>query len=75
VGSTFGYGIPIAASIVLSFWAVRRVLRLDAGNLMFPTFRGWWKDIPFGMGFVLLILTTIFALEVAMGWLEVGGWT
>jgi membrane protease YdiL (CAAX protease family) len=75
VGSTFGYGVRIAASVVLSFWVVRRVLKLDAKNLMFPTFRGWWMDIVFGIGLVFLILALIVAFEVAIGWLEIEGWT
>lgn len=74
LGSTFGYSVRIIASIFLTSWVIRRVLKLDPKKLMYPVFPGWWKDILFGIGLVFIITLSIFAFEVAAGWLEVEGW-
>lgn len=75
VGSTLNYGVGIVSYIVLSAIALRKVLEVDPKSVLFPFYRGWWKELLFGLLLVAVILTLFFVVEVKLGWLGIDGWT
>lgn len=54
---------------MLAHWLDRRPLR-DYGLRLSP---GWWRDFGFGLALGALLMTAIFLIERAAGWVEVTG--
>jgi membrane protease YdiL (CAAX protease family) len=74
VGSTLSYGGRLAATILLSALALRRLLGLSPRSVMFSSASRWWKDLLFGFLLVAAIMLLLFTIEVKAGWLVVEGW-
>ncbi len=74
VGSTFSYGVRIAALCVLPPLALHKVLRISPWPIFFPFHRDWWKDLLFGFLLGTVVLSAFFFFEVKAGWLGVEGW-
>ena len=74
VGSTFNYGVGIAVYIIFPALALQKWLRIDPRPIFFPVQKGWWKDLVYGFVWVTAVLSTLFLIEVASGWLVVDGW-
>jgi membrane protease YdiL (CAAX protease family) len=75
VGSTLSRGGMLAAVLWLSAFALRKVMGLRARDVMFPLHPGWWKDLVFGCLLVTGIMTVLFVVEMAAGWLVKEGWS
>ena len=73
-GSTFSYGIRIAALLLLPPLALKKVLGIDPWPLFFPFHKGWWKGPLFGLFLVGAILSVTFLIETRAGWLVVDSW-
>jgi membrane protease YdiL (CAAX protease family) len=74
VGSTISYGGRLAAAVLVSALAVRRLLRLSPRNVMFASRSGWWKDLLLGFLVAAGVMLLVFAIELKAGWLVVEGW-
>jgi CAAX protease family protein len=62
------------AGAVLSVWlAVRFLDRRPFRDLGFRLNRGWWLDLAFGMALGAVLMTVIFLVESALGWISVAG--
>jgi membrane protease YdiL (CAAX protease family) len=73
-GSTVSCGLRLAAYILLSALAIRKVLGTNPWPVFFPFRKNIWKDILFGLVLVSGILGVFFVIEVRAGWLVVDGW-
>lgn len=73
-GSTFSYGVRIAALLLLPPLALKKVLGIDPWPLFFPFRKGWWKGPVFGLLLVGAILFATFLVERQAGWLVVDSW-
>lgn len=74
IGSTLNYGVGIAVYIVFPALALQRWLRIDPRPIFFSTRQGWWRDLIFGFLLVTAVLSTLFLIEVAAGWLVLDAW-
>ena len=74
IGSTFSYGVRIAALCVLPPLALQKVLRINPWPMFFPFRRGLWRDLLFGFLLGTGALSAFFLFEVKAGWLVVEGW-
>jgi len=75
VGNTFSYSGRSIAIILISGWALRRVLKIDPWKAMFGSnHTKWWKQLLFGTCLSIGIMTLIFWVEIRIGWLEVNSW-
>ena len=67
----------LRAVVTTTFAAVVAVLYLDRQPVrqlgIVPTVRGWWGDMGFGLALGAALMTLIFFLEYAAGWVEVKG--
>jgi uncharacterized protein len=62
------------SGVVLSVWlAVRFLDRRPFRDLGFRLDRGWWLDLAFGMALGAVLMTVIFLVESALGWISVAG--
>jgi membrane protease YdiL (CAAX protease family) len=73
LGSTLTYGLRLAAVVVLSAWALRKVVGGNPWGSMFPR-SDWWKDLLFGFLLAFVVMLSIFILEIGSGWLVVESW-
>ncbi len=61
-------------STFLSVWLAGRFLdRRPFVDFGFRLDGGWWLDFLFGMALGALLMTTIFLVELGLGWVSVGG--
>jgi membrane protease YdiL (CAAX protease family) len=74
VGCTLSRGGMLVAVVWLSAFALWKVMKLCAREVMFPLHSGWWKDLVFGCMLVTVVMAVLFAIEVAAGWLVKEGW-
>jgi membrane protease YdiL (CAAX protease family) len=74
LGSTLSYGGRLAAVVLLSGVAFRRVLGWNPWPILFPLRAGWWRDLVFGLLLATGVMLLLFAVETAAGWLVVEGW-
>ena len=72
--------IPLASGVaglvgaLLSVWLAGRFLdRRAFSDFGFHLGAGWWLDLLFGMALGALLITTIFFVELGLGWVEVVG--
>ena len=67
----------LRAAVTTTFAAVVAVLFLDRRPVrqlgIVPSVRGWWGDLGFGLALGAALMTLIFLLEYAAGWVEVRG--
>ncbi len=73
-GSTFAYGLRLAAYIVLPALALRKVLGVSPWPVFFPPLGKFWKDLLFGFVLVAAALAGLFLVEISSGWLLLDGW-
>ncbi len=74
IGSTFTYGVRIAAVYVLPALALKKVLRINPWSMFFPINKNLWKNLLYGFLLVTFVLTGFFIFEVRSGWLIVESW-
>jgi uncharacterized protein len=72
--------VPLASGVaglvgaVLTVWLAGRFLdRRPFSDFGFHLGPGWWLDLLFGMVLGALLITTVFLVELGMGWVEVVG--
>jgi membrane protease YdiL (CAAX protease family) len=67
----------LRAAVTTTLAAVVAVRLLDRRPVrelgIVPTVRGWWGDLGFGLALGAALMTLIFLLEYAAGWVEVRG--
>jgi membrane protease YdiL (CAAX protease family) len=69
----FGLGMLVAVSIASTWLAARFLDRRRCTDLGLQMDRAWWADLGFGLGLGAFLMTAIFAVEWAAGWLAVTG--
>ena len=74
VGSTISRSGTLAATLLLSAVALRRVARLSPREVMLPFRHGWWRDLLLGLALAGGAMGLLFAIERAAGWLTVSSW-
>lgn len=74
LGKTFAYGLRLLAYIVFPALALKMVLRVNPWPGFFPIKYQAWKDVLTGVLVTLVVLSALFALEIASGGLVVEGW-
>jgi membrane protease YdiL (CAAX protease family) len=72
--------VPLASAVAglvgaaLSVWLAGRFLdRRAFSDFGFHLGGGWWLDLLFGMALGALLISTIFLVELGLGWVEVVG--
>lgn len=75
LGSTFSYGLRLAAYVLLPALALQRALQLNTLPVFFPAFQKNWKDILFGFLLISGLLSAFFLIETRLGWLTLDGWS
>jgi membrane protease YdiL (CAAX protease family) len=74
IGSTISRSGALVATVLLSAWALRRVVSLDAREVMFPLRPDWQRDLLLGVALAASAMGLLFAVERAAGWLAIEGW-
>jgi uncharacterized protein len=58
--------------VVVSVWLVGRLLdRRSFSGFGIRLNARWWQDLGFGLGLGVLLMGTVFLIELAFGWIEV----
>ena len=71
VGSTISYLARLATVVFFSVFALQKVVGIDSKSTLFPFKDGWWKKLLYGFLLAAGIMTLLFVVEVAVGWLLV----
>ena len=67
-------GVAGLLAAILTVWLAGRFLdRRPFAAFGFHLRAGWWWDLLFGMVLGALLITTVFLLEVMLGWVRVSG--
>jgi uncharacterized protein len=67
-------GVAGLVGAALTVWLAGRFLdRRPFKDFGFHTGAGWWLDFLFGMALGALLITTVFLVELGLGWAEVTG--
>ena len=67
-------GVAGLVGALLSVWLAGRFLdRRRFSDFGFHLGAGWWRDLLFGMALGALLISTIFFIELGLGWVEVVG--
>jgi len=68
-------GVSSLAAALLSVWLVGRFVdrRPFADFGLHPRRGSWWRDLAFGLVLGALLMTGVFFLELALGWVTVTG--
>jgi membrane protease YdiL (CAAX protease family) len=67
-------GVATLMAVLLSVWLAGRFLdRRPFADFGFHLGRGWWLDLSFGMTLGALLMTLIFLIELAFGWITITG--
>ncbi len=74
VGSTISYLARLATVVFFSVFALQKVVGINSKSTLFPFKDGWWKKLLYGFLLAAGIMTLLFVVEVAVGWLLVDGW-
>jgi hypothetical protein len=65
----------ILIGVLASIWIAARFLdRRRMSDFGLSLDRRWWSDLCFGMFLGGLLATTLFVLQLAIGWVEIVGW-
>jgi membrane protease YdiL (CAAX protease family) len=67
---TVASGPIVVAAVALVGWVVDRRRFADFG---FGVDRDWWLDLGFGFGLGAALMTLVFGVELALGWIVVTG--
>ncbi len=60
-------------SALISIWIAARFLdRRFFSNLGFRLNKDWWINFAFGMGLGVILMSLIFLIELAAGWVQIG---
>ena len=65
--------VLLVVSVASTWLAARFLDRRRCADLGLQMDRAWWADLGFGLGLGALLMTAIFAVEWAAGWLTVTG--
>jgi uncharacterized protein len=74
IGGSLGRPGVLAATLILSAWMLRRVTGLNGWSVMFPTQKGWYRDLVVGLALAAAAMLLLFVIESGAGWLAVMGW-
>jgi membrane protease YdiL (CAAX protease family) len=67
-------GLATLVATLASLWAAGRLLdRRPMAGFGFNLSRGWWRDLAFGLALGAALMTGIFLVELAAGWVTVRG--
>src|SRR5215211_7052438 len=67
-------GVAGLSAAILTVWLAGRLLdRRPFSAFGFRLGAGWWLDLLFGMVLGALLMTTVFLIELGLGWVEVTG--
>lgn len=67
-------GVAGLVGVALSVWLAGRLLdRRPFAEFGFHLGAGWWLDLLFGMVLGALLITTVFLVELGLGWVTVTG--
>jgi len=67
-------GVIRLLAVIMSVWLAGRLLdRRPFSAFGFHLGAGWWLDLLFGMVLGALIMTTVFLVELLLGWVRVTG--
>ena len=67
-------GVIRLLAVIMSVWLAGRLLdRRPFSAFGFHFGAGWWLDLLFGMVLGALIMTTVFLVELLLGWVRVTG--
>lgn len=74
IGSTITYMLRLLGTIGISAWGLKRVLDINPWQTMFPTQKGWWRDLLFGFFLTSAVMVLLFMFQIALGWFTVDSW-
>jgi membrane protease YdiL (CAAX protease family) len=71
LGNTVSRAGMIAATILITAPVIRTVLKKNSREILYPFEKGWKRDLAIGLLLSTAVMSLIFFLEIAFGWLQV----
>ncbi len=75
LGNTISRAGMIAAPLLLTAPILTKVLKENGQARLYPIKFDWGKDLLAGLGIAAAAMTLVFLLELALGWLNITGFT